>query len=1034
MKKILSWLLLATFVISTLLLAACGDAEAPATSSEAPSTEESNVSEDTSSKEEEEEIILTPVRDNPMATVVSLGKTYTCTATAGEKYPDSYGSEMTDGKTGPATSADYNDETYTGYHSQGSNIMAIVIDLGEVYETLYRFTVGYLSTTNAGLAPPDKIKISVSEDGDKYVNVGEMTIPEFVEGCRLEAELTSDFYAKGRYVRFTINKNAWLFLDECTVIADVEQKVDINELFAGMVQEAYTNLGTVSFTGGKAPDMSLGKKLISKGKNYTLTGEIVKRFPNAGSPLTDGKITELYSSGKWVGVQGGESATIVVDLGEVRTDLYNFALTCYANFSGGDCLPVAVTYAVSEDGENFTDIGRVYAPTCGQSVYDYPLSLSACATGRYVRFTVEATETEMYLMEEAVVYVREGKPGIASLYPELTFDSTVKEWENPSTQEVNLLAGKIQQVYVPVDAKNVTWSSCSAWNLPVLTDGWKANPKYIDDNHIHNNCYFKFQSASAAMEFYFDLGATSAVKTFTAQFTHRMDWGVQAPADVTVYLSMDGETWYTAGVVKTNPIDENTPVDVSFTLEQAIQARFVCFSFLTCNWCGISEFETFGTTATDGAVKLEESGLINRAEDFRGYMAPSEDVMKGNSDLCLLYQRADRNNYDVNTLLPYLAYLDTEGNIKDTMFDSFLFLMSGNMPSGRNPLGEANKTDLEWVIDDMFEEGYNLTALEEAAGMVKDALNLPDDFKYGFMVTIYDLDPEGTNFGDIDGDGKTDATNTWEKRVKAIEWYMQAFEDKYAEYSFENIEFVGYYWYREGVYPEDDQPKVVSATADLARARGYCLVWIPWYCAPGVSNWQDYKFDAVCMQPNYVFDPTVPEGRLEQAARLIRSYGISIEIEIGYSGLQDPLLRNRYLEYLAGGDRYGYMKDAIHMYYQEITVYYDAAKSGDPKVRAIYDYTYQFIKGTLDASPEAITVSTETAADTPVVLEVFENAAAHLTMDIVTSPDHGSVTLGNDGIFTYYPEAGFTGTVTFTFTYNEGLGDSEICTATITVG
>ena len=34
---------------------------------------------------------------------------------------------------------------------------------------------------------------------------------------------------------------------------------------------------------------------------------------------------------------------------------------------------------------------------------------------------------------------------------------------------------------------------------------------------------------------------------------------------------------------------------------------------------------------------------------------------------------------------------------------------------------------------------------------------------------------------------------------------------------------------------------------------------------------------------------------------------------------------------------------------------------------------------------------------------------------------------------TYYPEAGFTGTVTMTFTYNEGLGESDICTATITV-
>ena len=44
-----------------------------------------------------------------------------------------------------------------------------------------------------------------------------------------------------------------------------------------------------------------------------------------------------------------------------------------------------------------------------------------------------------------------------------------------------------------------------------------------------------------------------------------------------------------------------------------------------------------------------------------------------------------------------------------------------------------------------------------------------------------------------------------------------------------------------------------------------------------------------------------------------------------------------------------------------------------------------------------------------------------------------TITAQPDGTLTYYPEAGFTGTVTVTFTYNEGLGDSKLCTATITV-
>jgi L-amino acid N-acyltransferase YncA len=99
----------------------------------------------------------------------------------------------------------------------------------------------------------------------------------------------------------------------------------------------------------------------------------------------------------------------------------------------------------------------------------------------------------------------------------------------------------------------------------------------------------------------------------------------------------------------------------------------------------------------------------------------------------------------------------------------------------------------------------------------------------------------------------------------------------------------------------------------------------------------------------------------------------------------------------------------------------------------IYDCTYQFIKGTLNAYPDGVEVSAATAKDTPVSMKLFDEEKANLAVELVASPAHGSVTLGNDGILTYYPEAGFTGTVTVTFTYNEGLGESDICTATITV-
>ena len=48
----------------------------------------------------------------------------------------------------------------------------------------------------------------------------------------------------------------------------------------------------------------------------------------------------------------------------------------------------------------------------------------------------------------------------------------------------------------------------------------------------------------------------------------------------------------------------------------------------------------------------------------------------------LLYHSPNFDGYTVENLIPYLAYVDKDGNIKDTMFDSFLFLLSGGFPSG----------------------------------------------------------------------------------------------------------------------------------------------------------------------------------------------------------------------------------------------------------------------------------------------------------------------------------------------------------------
>lgn len=950
-----------------------------------------------------------PVTDPEFSTVISTGMPYTVSMEAGEKYPDTYGIELTDSMTGPVGSADYNDINYAGYLG---GALTVTLDLGEVYSKIYEVRMGYLSTTNAGIAPPSGVKIKVSKDGRKYTDAGEMTIPEYVDGDRLEAVFTSEYYIRARYVRLEISKlNSWIFLDEISVISDEKKKQSPDEIFRDAVKAAYDNLGTVKYEGGAVPDRELALQLVSKGCNYTLSAETASGFADNGKYLTDGNITGVYELGRWVGFDGGNAVTVTVDLGEKREDMSEFRLTCYSNNATGRYMPVAVTYAVSDDNSDFTDIGRIYGVYSGQSVYEFPLVLDKCASGRYVRFTLEATDTKKFIIEEAAVYANTGVIEQGSYFEPLVFETEIKKWEKVSYETVNLIQGNIQQIFIPEHITGVS-GDLSKSDSPVLTDGKKAT-----SNEIHNGQFFKFQSSAAPIEIYYDLGDMAAVKSFTAQFTHRIPWGVQAPFKVTVFLSDDAKTWYNAGTMKVEPKNDNTLVSASLEMRSAVQARYICFHLLSCNWIGIGELEAFGTTATGGAPTLKNSGLKTREESGIGYKEPSEDLLNGAKDLCLLYHGPKLNGFDVEKLIPYLGYVDTDGNITDTMFDSFLFLNSGGFPSGNGASAGYAESDIQWIVNDLFAEGKNILALEEAAGQVKAALKLDDSFKYGLTVAVY-MPP---------------AELKLEDKIKSVNEQITLFEEKYNEYDFKNIELVGYYWFDEGVYPKENEPELVIEVSKMVHEKGLDFFWIPWFCASGVDSWQDHCFDVACMQPGYVFKEEVPDSRLEYAANMAKYYGMGIEIEIASATFNNANLYRRYLEYLAGGAKYGYMENCVHMYYQEIYCYYDAAKAGG-KTRLIYDYTYQFIKGTLPAEPDALEKVTVKGEKNALISgKTMTDVPSGYVFNIVSMPESGTVSIANDGTFVFYPEKDFTGTVTFTYTFNSGFGESDICTAEITV-
>ncbi len=1030
MKKRLTSLLALLLAVSMLLLAfaACDDEGA---TSDSQSTDESEAVSDSVSQEvskdegksDIESLKGGPVENPKFASVVSGGCGYNATVDAGVDYPDSYGIELTDGVLGAPGSGDYNQAAYVGYH--GDSAVVITVDLGKVYDNIYEIHLGYLSTESAGIRAPQKVRVLVSENGKDFFKLGDLEIPEFVEGTRLDAMYRSENYIKARYVRYTIVKSGWLFLDELQVIADTEMAASGSTDTLELIKGAYDALGTVKFEGGNEPDSKLPLRLISQGMSYTASRENVSGFIDKGKYLTDGAITGTLNGGKWAGFEGGEKLEIVVDLKKKRDDLIDFRLTCYSTNTTGSILPLAVTYSVSDDGKTYTDIGRVFGVANKQNDYDYPLSLNKCASGRYVKFTVEATATGRYLIEEAAVYARAVGSSSSSAYAYPVYDHVEKEWENPSSKEVNLVAGIKQNVYIPEDIEIQT-NNTSPADTTVITDGKKS-----PNTDIHNGYFFKIMNSSAPLEVFFDLGATSTVKSINVHFTHKKSWGIKVPSVYDVYISDDGINWFTAGTCKIEPPSDDALIDATLKLKKAVKARYVSIYMMTNDWVGFSEIEVFGTTSTKGASTIAEAKYPKRGEGDMGYLKPDKNLLKGYKDVCLLYHRVDRPYYTESELINYLAYMK-DGKIQDTLFDSFLFLQSGDLPSGNKNNAAIKKSDLDWMLDSIFAADKNLGAMEKLAAQIKQELGLDKDFKYGIGITIY-VPTVGSDYGDFDGDGKSNVINNEADRIAAIEAYMNDVEKRFAEAGYEHLELMGYYWYHEGIYVENKDDEIIKATSKLCHDHGYDFFWIPWYNAPGVDFWKDCGFDAAVMQPNYVFDHETPKSRLEQAANFIRQYGMGVEIEIGSANLEDPVLRQKYIEYLMGGVTYGYMKNCMHMYYQEVTAYHVASKSGDPKVRQLYDYTYQFIKGTLNAYPEALeTVKVSGAKGEIVSGKVLENADGY-SFDLTKQPTSGTVSIGNDGSFMYFPEKDFIGTVTFTYTYDAGLGESKPCTVEITI-
>ena len=775
------------------------------------------------------------------------------------------------------------------------------------------------------------------------------------------------------------------------------------------------------------------KESLSVGKTYTLSREASSTFPDAGV-LTDGIVSsDTDDSGIYAGFVGKKPLEITVDLGEVCADVSNFTAAFLISEKYSCNLPRSFDVEVSSDGENFVHVSSAACAVsdCNGYGYEYDVTLQKGVDCRYARFIFDDVKLNwMMISEVSVNRISEGDEteliSKDTYYdpeplPEVTenvyFDKSEDNGEN-----VNLISGLSARVssQMPIyDVYQSEWSNSPASRSKLLTNGKKGKYDLNDSAFFHLNRGYK-------RDFVYDLGKVGSVSGYSFSGIQEFSSAVYVPDQVELWLSTNGKDWDCVHCIM--PSVDDTVVksyEFSYDLGERYEARFIKVTFTVTAFIWLDEISVFGRKTAEGAKAL----VYDKDEyDYpNAYKAPKEYLEKGipeNIVLLCTYKVGDMQTFRLTAeqIIPYIAYVDKDGKILDTFMDGInISPPYGNAASGgsfildeKNPSVMSDWTDF---YDEIFIDGFNTDAIEEAAGEVKKALSLGDDYKVKISIPVCNAVYTQTDFGDVDGDGVSEDLSSIENRIKVMKWSIDYIEKSFEAKHYSNISLGGFYYLPENISTwRNDTMNVVKTAVDYAHEKGYYFVWIPYAESTGFVACDDLGFDAVTMQPNYMFKTEWPKECVDVCAAISKRFGIGVEIEMDGSMFTNDDKYDRYLVYLDEGARLGYM-NTVKMYYQDAGpgLIYRCCKSDDAKEREIYERTFFYAKDRYltDIGNVKTTVFDVNAESKNTFSLETEKVPNFIGAKIRTTPLHGRASVDSDGNVTYTPFDGYTGSDTF---------------------
>ncbi|MDD4164644.1 MAG: DUF4855 domain-containing protein [Eubacteriales bacterium] len=801
-------------------------------------------------------------------------------------------------------------------------------------------------------------------------------------------------------------------------------KADIDNLYTGKV------------------DRSLTKTNLLKKKNYTVSYKAHEDYPDTADVLTDGTFADSCYGGTnkelWAGFYNrlNGDLTIEINLVTATADIADIGVSFCNNISMGIAIPDKVEFYIANGGE-YKYLGTSTSPVRieASDLYKAELKLQESVTATKIKIVCMHPRSTWLFIDE--VFANKYQEGVTEgVHPDSYYGDidipviSESEYWSESDEDYNtpknLLSGLTQQIYTlsALDGEHAKENYNTSVNSKILTDG------IISKNATYSaSQWFRF-TRGIGREIYYDLGKTSAVSGYSFGFLKEKATGVYLPVSVIVSASENGKDWQTLKEIKSITASKDSDiVRVSGTFGGNYRARYIKIYIPVATHVYVDEIEITGTKKVGNAKTIIPDE--EKQTDFPNKYAAPEDY-NGTRDVLLSYIcHPNVAPITKEIYLPHTAYIE-DGVIKDTLFDSFMFLPYTAFLYEGSALRTLKKDDWQLYINTQFTEGKNMDALNEAVGETKAALG-KDDYKASVFLSIFMPVSSQTSFGEING-RNLDFTKLADRKA-AVKWLIDEQLRIFNSRGYENLYIQGFYWFIEGIDYSDSQIiELIDYTTDYVRSLGYITSWIPYYQASGYNEWDKLGFDLACYQPNFAFNFEVPDRRLYDAAASAKLLGMCIELEIGgvATGHVDRLKK-----YYAAGAETGFMTDAVHMYYQGGVPgsIYEAYKSNNAYLHSLYKDTYNFMKGKFNPSKPAaestsVSCSSEEKANGKVSV-VSDNMIKGFTLGI--SPKYGTVQLNSDGSFVYTPLYGIKGEDYFEISVDYGYGTSEPARITVNI-